>query len=242
MKGKITGILNGLDIDLWNPETDEALVKKFSVNNWLEGKRASKLSVQNETGLAVDQDRILIGFVGRLDPIQKGVGLILEAIGSENTEGRIQNTEIQFVVLGTGDPNLENQLRKAANTFENFAAVIKFDNGLARRIYAGCDFLLVPSKFEPCGLIQMIAMRYGAIPIVRNTGGLKDTVREEETGFLFPDYTMKSMMGAVSKAIDLYADHAKREQMVRNCMSEDFSWNKSAKEYVMLYEKLVMEE
>jgi len=239
LSGKLSGILNGLDLEIWNPQTDTALEKNYSISEWRSGKSVNKIAVQKEVGLAVGEEKILIGFVGRLDPVQKGVGLLLEAVN--NSQFPITNNQIQLIVLGTGDPRLEDDLRTAASQHENFAAVIKFDGNLARRIYAGCDFLLVPSKYEPCGLIQMIAMRYGTIPIVRATGGLRDTVKEDLTGFLFPDYSAASMMTAVTKAVEIYQDQAKREEMVRNGMGEDFSWNKSAEEYVKLYEELVLE-
>lgn len=259
LQGKLSGILNGVDPQKWNPQTDKELVQNYTVDNWLTGKQANKIAIQKQAGLPENPDATLLGFIGRLDPIQKGVNLILQAIQSgllnhdtqqhhdqpqaENNHTTIpphhHTTNLQFILLGTGDPQLETQLKQAAEQNPNFSAQIKFDVQLARRIYAGCDFILIPSKFEPCGLIQLIAMRYGTIPIARTTGGLADTIQEEQTGFLFPDYTSQSLMQAVNKALNYYQDFHQRSQLVTNCMNQDFSWKSSAEKYVTLYEKLL---
>ena len=240
LQGKLSGILNSIDPQQWNPQTDTALIQKYTVTDWHTGKSANKVAVQKESGLPENPDATLLGFIGRLDPLQKGVNLILEIIQSDLLNHN-QNSNLQFIILGTGDPQLEAQLSQTAVSHPNLSVQIKFDIQLARRIYAGCDFILVPSKFEPCGLIQLIAMRYGTIPIVRKTGGLADTVQEEITGFLFPDFSSQSLAQAINKALNHCQDFHRRSQLVTNCMNQDFSWQSSAQEYVKLYEKLVTE-
>lgn len=240
LSGKLSGILNGIDVKKWDPKTDPALVKNYTVSNWKSGKTANKLAVQKEVGLPEDEKAVMIGFIGRLDPGQKGVKLIIEAMESSNNLLPVNNNQIQIVILGTGDSDTEKELKKLAKKLPNFAAQIKFDSQLARRMYAGCDFVLVPSKYEPCGLIQMIAMRYGTLPIVRKTGGLADTVEDGETGFVFSKYDSKSMLKGIKRAISHSLDHHIFEEMVHQAMRKDFSWHKSAKEYVKLYEELLM--
>jgi starch synthase len=234
-KKDIVGILNGLDLETFNPETDPNLYTNYSAKTVSEGKKQNKTSLQKEIGLEQDGEKILIGFVGRVDGGQKGIQLIVEAI-QKNT---LINDSQQFVFLGTGDPNLESQLHQASNNRFNIRIITRYDESLAAKIYAASDLLLIPSKFEPCGLIQMIAMRYGTIPIARATGGLKDTINDQKDGFLFKDYSATDMVNCLQKSISIFSSSPTKEYMIQSAMSKDFSWQESAKKYQQLYRDLL---
>jgi len=230
---EIIGILNGIDAFVWDPRTDISLPDHFSIRTVFKGKAENKKKLQKAVGLPVSDD-ILFGFVGRIDPNQKGVDLIMEAVR------RMSGKKFQVVLLGTGDKKQVLALEKMDGKEINVVYISTFDERLARRIYAGSDVLLVPSKFEPCGLTQMIAMRYGTIPLVRKTGGLADSVTDGQTGFVFDQYRVEDLCKAMWKAIVLREDRPKEwQQMVRRVMREDFSWVTSAKEYVKMYKKLI---
>ncbi len=229
---KVLGILNGLDNDLWNPKTDKALPTRFDRKSALKGKRAVKAYLQRSLGLP-ESDLPLFGFVGRLEPRQKGIDLVSRMVK------QLPATEYQLAMLGTGFKKQVKLFEALSKSHPNIAFVHTFDERLARRIYAGSDAMLVPSKFEPCGLTQMIAMRYGSIPIVRKTGGLADTVIDEKTGFVFGPYTTRGLVGAVERAIKLYTFNQKKwQRMITRVMAQDFSWKKQAREYKKLYERL----
>ncbi len=228
------GILNGIDIEAFNPATDPHIAARYSIDD-LAGKAVCKRRLQEEAGLTIDPAIPLIGVVSRLDD-QKGFDLIVQALD------RIIDSGAQFVALGTGDPRHEEALASAASRFPGSAGIfLKFDAALAQRIYAGSDLFLMPSRFEPCGLGQMIAMRYGTIPVVRKTGGLADTVTEWEagagsgTGFLFVDYDARELVEAVDQAITTYHVSSRWRQLIRNAMSTDVSWERSALEYIKVY-------
>ena len=230
----ITGILNGLDLAAWDPETDKTLSGNFSVAN-LSGRTANKATLQSQLGLREDARLPILAMIGRIDQ-QKGVDIISDVLR------QITDLPWQFVLLGSGDPILESALRALELEFpERVRSVIRFDAQLGRTIYGGADMLLMPSRYEPCGLAQMIAMRYGCVPVVHATGGLKDTVKEGKTGFLFPATEAAAMLEALRRALSTYASPGKWEQFQRNGMAEDFSWTRSAEQYAELYRSLILE-
>lgn len=229
------GILNGIDYDEYNPETDPYIANNYSLRDCIEGKRKNKIALQTELGMPIDGDKAMIGLVSRLVD-QKGLDIIADAMGS------LMEMDIQLVVLGTGDEKYENMLRH--NAWINCGKVsanITFSNEMAHKIYAACDMFLMPSLFEPCGLGQIIAMAYGTIPIVRETGGLKDTVKSyneftgEGNGFSFYPAEAHDMVYTIRRALGFFADKAVWKKLVNNAMKEDFSWEESAKKYEKLY-------
>lgn len=232
----LSGILNGIDADAWNPATDPMIHANYSAAD-MSGKKACKAALQEELGLEVRDDRPLMVMVTRLTR-QKGMDLVTYALD------RILSGGVQVAVLGTGD--YEEPMRYFANKYPGTcAARITFDNALSHRMYAGADMFLMPSLFEPCGLSQMIAMRYGTLPVVRETGGLRDTVAPynqftgEGTGFTFANFNGDEMGDAVFRGARLYwDDHAAWDHLVQNAMVADFSWVRSADEYMNLYHNL----
>jgi starch synthase len=227
----LTGILNGIDTDWYDPAQDVNIPYQFTKEN-PSIRVKNKIALQERVGLPVDSITPLIAMVGRMD-IQKGVDLALKVLS------RLTDIPWQFVLLGTGDPGLEEAARKLQAEYPGRVRVeLKFDGGLARHIYAGSDMLLMPSRYEPCGLAQMIAMRYGCLPIVHVTGGLGDTV-SESTGFRFRSATPRSLRTALVKALTVYSDREQWLSMQNNAMREDFSWVHSAEKYYNLYQNLL---
>ncbi|MFA6941870.1 MAG: glycosyltransferase, partial [Clostridiaceae bacterium] len=231
---KTTGIVNGIDTDTYNPENDKNISVNYNKEN-LEGKAKNKLLLQKDLGLTQDKNTPMIAMVTRLVD-QKGVEL-LGPIMSE-----LLYNDVQLVILGNGDPHYENMLRYYAEYYWNKLKVnIFYDNNLAMRMYAASDIYLMPSKFEPCGISQMIAQRYGSLPVVRETGGLKDTVipynkySNAGDGFTFANYTSEDFLSAIKRALNLYNDKEKWSIIIRNAMKKDNSWENSAKEYLNLY-------
>jgi len=230
------GILNGIDYDEWNPATDPAIFKNYTAAA-LSGKAANKKALQQALGLAQSADIPLLGMITRLSA-QKGLDLL------EKLLPKFRAAKLQLVILGSGDERymkmLSSYRKKGA---ENISIHLAFDQVLARRIYAASDMFLMPSHYEPCGLGQMIALRYGAVPIVRKTGGLRDTVFDardgvrEPNGFTFDDYTPQAFWDAVKRALEAYADRKAWDRMVRSGMKCDYSWEHSAGEYVAMYER-----
>jgi starch synthase len=245
-KNNLYGILNGIDTDFFNPTNDNLINQKYSLKN-LDKKTNNKLILQKQLNLPEDKNKALVGLVTRFVG-QKGVELITKNFSKLNC---------QFVFLGTGEKKYEDALLSLAKKYpNNFKAIIKFDEKLAHLIYAGSDIFLVPSRFEPCGLTQMIAMRYGAVPIVRETGGLKDTVTPlikslsrvcqgrargiKPTGFTFKKFDSNEFYKTLEKALNIYYKQPKIwRQLQLNGMKQNFSWDKSAKEYLTLYKKLL---
>ena len=230
------GILNGIDEAVWDPATDRALPNRYDARN-LSGKAADKATLQRDAGLAVEPHTPVIGIVSRLVE-QKGFDLVAQIIG------RIVDRGAQLVVLGAGDPVIETAFQDAAAAQPDRVAVrFGFDASQASRIYAGSDMFLMPSRFEPCGLGQMIAMRYGTIPIVRRTGGLADTVTdvnppaESGTGFVFDNYDPEACFTAIVRALAIYQNPAAWDALIRRAMVQDFSWASSARQYAALYER-----
>lgn len=237
-KYKLCGIINGIDVDLNNPATDKALFKNYDKDT-VADKAANKKGLQQMLNLDQNPNVPVIGMVTRLTE-QKGMDLIA------NVFEEILSKGIQMVVLGSGDWKYESLLKDMQKRFpDKLRAVLGFSGDLASKIYAGADIFLMPSKFEPCGLSQMISMRYGTIPVVRETGGLKDTVvpyngaTKEGTGFTFYSYNAHDMLYAIERAVGLYYDYKEDwKQLVQNAMSQDFSWNNICKQYIALYENL----
>ncbi len=229
LRGKLSGILNGIDVVDFDPRADPRLVSNYSLSD-LRGKADCQRALRHE--LELEDEHPLLGVVSRLAQ-QKGIDLILAA--SE----RLLDQGWSLALLGTGDAGLEaGALSLAADHPGRVTAVIGYDDALARRLYAGSDALLVPSRFEPCGLSQMIAMRYGTLPIVRATGGLADTVKQRRTGFVFKDATFHDLAAAASEARALHGSPTWRE-MQREAMRQDFSWDASARRYQALYQGMV---
>lgn len=225
------GIVNGIDYRLWDPATDPALPAHYSKDD-LSGKAACKAALQRELGLAVEARVPLVGCVTRL-AVQKGVDVLAEVIPEA------LSLPMQFVVLGQGEPNLEARLKTLAEAHPKSVAVtIGFNEPLARRIYGGSDLFTMPSRYEPCGLGQMIAMAYGTVPVVSYTGGLADTVAEnssEPTGFVHSTVTTGDVMAALRRAAEAYRSRERWNALVANCLAQDFSWGESARKYEELY-------
>ena len=237
--GKLRGIVNGIDYEMWNPETDPALVEHYSLGNVLDHKMANKLALQRELGLEEDAGKFVIGLISRLTN-QKGLDLV-SAVMPQVLDG---NTQV--VVLGTGDREYEDTFRYYEDAYRGtFSACIQYDEARAHRIYAGADALLVPSRFEPCGLTQLNAMHYGTLPIVRETGGLKDTVEPyndftgDGNGFTFDRYDAGLLLDAINRAKTLYFTNRYHwDEIVQRDMAKDVSWENSAKQYKDLYLEL----
>jgi starch synthase len=234
------GILNGIDTDVWNPETDRLLPQPYGVRD-MSGKARAKAALQKEFGLPENPDLPVIGMVTRLVG-QKGVGpLFGPAYGSAWSICR--DMDLQFVLLGTGEAWCENELRSLSDSLPNFKAKISYSEKLSHLIEAGSDFFLMPSQYEPCGLNQMYSLTYGSLPIVRNTGGLADTVSNyvetsgEGTGFVFNDLTPQAIYNTVGWAVWAYYNRREHLEAMRlRGMAQNFSWETSAKLYAALYE------
>ncbi len=236
---KLRGIVNGIDYGMWNPATDPALAVNYDITNVLDHKWQNKLALQEELGLVQDQGKFVIGLISRLTN-QKGLDLV-NAIVPELMDG---NTQV--IVLGTGDKQYEDTFRYYENAYRGmFSACIQYDESRAHRIYAGADALLVPSRFEPCGLTQLNAMHYGTLPIVRETGGLKDTVEPynifngDGNGFTFDRYDAGLLLDAVNRAkTEYFVNRYHWDEVVQRDMAKDVSWQNSARQYKDLYLEL----
>ena len=234
------GILNGIDYDTNNPETDPNIPCHFNANSVYTEKVKDKLALQAEVGLPQDPDVALIGIVTRLT-WQKGLDLIL------NRMEELLQRKVQLVILGAGDKKYEEPLKEIAG-FGNpkISLQLKYDFGLSCRIYAGCDMFLMPSLFEPCGLSQMMSLRYGTIPIVRETGGLKDSVQPFNefdgtgTGFSFANYNAHEMMDIIDYALHIYYDEKDQwNGLIYRAMTEKLDWDRSADEYLRVFGSLL---
>lgn len=240
-KDSLFGIINGIDYNEYDPSKDPLIVKRYDKDH-LEDKCVNKADLQLELNLPVRSDVPVIGLVSRLTD-QKGLDLIAYVLEE------LLGEDIQFVVLGTGDYQYEKMFREAAARHpDKMSANIMFDNTLAHRIYASCDLFLMPSLYEPCGLGQMIAMRYGTLPVVRETGGLKDTVIPYNdvtgcgTGFTFKSINAHDMLYSVNRALGLYKNKEPWQNLQRQAMECDYSWNNSASEYMKIYYKAVRQK
>lgn len=232
------GILNGIDYNLWSPEKDTKIFKNYSVDS-LQDKYLNKEMFQKEMGLKVDRNIPMFGMITRLAE-QKGADFVADIID------KLLNMKAQFVLLGTGDIKYHVIFEKIAKKYPVLASIsLKFDAVLAQKIYASSDFFFIPSRYEPCGLSQMISFRYGTAPIVRQTGGLKDTVQEFDprtgkgTGFTFIEPKSEELFSAVKKSLVVYKDKPLWMSLVKYLMGLDYSWEASAKEYINLYNRVV---
>jgi starch synthase len=235
------GILNGIDMERWNPATDPLIAVNFDADNFMEKRGANKRQLQIDTGLEVRDNILLVGLVSRLEE-QKGLDLVIPAL-----RRLLVSTDMQFVGLGTGSPHYNHQVWQLGHDFHWRARTyIEHNLRLAQRIYAGCDIFLMPSYYEPCGMGQMIAMRYGALPLVRETGGLADTVANYDngaadigTGFVFNWTEANALLSTLRWALDTYHHRPDAwRRMQERGMRMDFSWDKSARQYIELYERL----
>ncbi len=235
-KHDLWGIVNGIDVEDYNPKTDQNIAKKFSVKS-IYNKYKNKLAIQDELGLEVRKDVCLIGMVSRLT-WQKGVNLILEKMTD------IMNMDVQLVILGTGEEEYENNLRNCENSYKRRMVYYGgYSEKIARDIYSSCDIFLMPSLFEPCGISQQIAMRYASLPIVRETGGLKDTVIAYNKfdgsgdGFTFRGFNSNDFFEVLKIAVNLFYDEPKSFRSLQvNAMNKDLSWSKSADLYIKMYQ------
>lgn len=238
-KGKCSGILNGIDFEVWDPETDEFLEKNYSIENFEKGKRKNKKELCKQFNL--DIEKPLFVFIGRLVG-EKAADILPEAISSSIYQ---QHGNCNFLILGSGDKNVETQLENVKHQLSGFISTyIGYNEELSHLMYAGADFLLMPSRVEPCGLNQMYALRYGTVPIVRNTGGLRDTVVDfgdwEGFGIRFDNATVSDITYSVGRAIDLYFNKKKQfNGMIEQMMRIDHSWEASAKQYISLYRSVI---
>ncbi len=236
---KLRGIVNGIDYEMWNPETDPALAENYGLGNVLEHKMANKRALQRELGLEEDESKFVIGLISRLTN-QKGLDLVSSIIP------QVLDGNTQVIVLGTGDKQYEDTFRYYEGAYHGtFSACIQYDEARAHRIYAGSDVLLVPSRFEPCGLTQLNAMHYGTLPIVRETGGLKDTVEPynnftgDGNGFTFDRYDAGLLLDAINRAKTVYFTNRYHwDEVVQRDMAKDVSWTNSAWQYRNLYLEL----
>jgi starch synthase len=234
------GIVNGIDIDSFNPATDAEIEKKYSIRNYLSGKRQNKAALQKQLGLEEKPDTLLLGMVSRLT-FQKGADIFLGAIQN------ILRQDVQIAILGTGESKHEYSFKMLENENKGrFVYYCGYNESLAHRMYAGLDMLAMPSLFEPCGISQLISMRYGTLPLVRETGGLKDTVEPlnefENTGngFSFGPYAVQDFERVFNYAYTQYYEHPDRWKMlIRNAMRTDVSFERSAREYENLYRKVL---
>ncbi len=248
-EGQIYGILNGIDID-WRHTTRDPAVKfpygpsekridgKIQYYNWKQGKSLDKEFLQKKLRLKVGKNIPMFCFIGRFSGEQKGLDILHRMLR------RVDQTKFQFVILGSGEKNWEERYQWLSTFYPKYISCnFRFDDSLAHQIYAASDFILIPSRYEPCGLIQMIAMLFGTIPIAHKTGGLKDSIKEGYNGFLFSAYSSEQLEEKVIKAVTMWKnDKPAYETMVQNALTTDFSWTKSAQEYLSLYNKLITPE
>ncbi|VAX35320.1 Glycogen synthase, ADP-glucose transglucosylase [hydrothermal vent metagenome] len=232
----VAGILNGLDYDVWNPQTDEFIIKNYNGNNFCEGKEINKKAVQEELGLPIQKNVPLFGFIARLTH-QKGIDLVLESIDV------LAQLDVQIIIQGIGDEKYYSLVSELALRYPKKVAVcLEFNDHIAHQVYAGCDLFLMPSLFEPCGLSQMISLQYGTVPIVFKTGGLADTIQPfdsitgEGNGFVFEEYTQKSFIQVIKGAMDVFGEKEVFTQIIHNAFASNFCWEKAAEEYKKNYQ------
>jgi starch synthase len=239
--GDLAGILNGVDYDVWSPNRDRKAPYRYGLAN-LSGKRMSRVELVNRAGLPLREKSPVFGFIGRLTE-QKGIDLITEAADE------LFGLDLQIIVLGSGEAAYESKLRALEAKYpDKLKVYLEFNDELAHSIQAGADILLMPSRYEPCGLNQMYALRYGTIPLVRKVGGLADTVSDYDpatgqgTGFVFESYKTQALLEAVRRAVGLFGRRQKWMKLMKSGMRQDFSWKRSAAKYVELYESVVTKE
>ncbi|MGQ9706627.1 MAG: glycogen synthase [bacterium] len=242
---KLSGILNGIDYELWNPNTDSDIPANYCKDNFENKHKICKPRLQKELGLDVRGDLMLCGIITRLTS-QKGIDILTDML----EKGLPKDTQLS--ILGTGEEIYHRRLTDISTSYKGkISVVLGFDTALARRIYAGCDVFLLPSRYEPCGLSQMIAMAYGTIPIARRTGGLADSIIDTSdksditsrysTGFLFDDYSSLSFRKTIEKVREILSDKDLWHSLILNCFNQNFSWDESTKKYIELYKKVQKE-
>ena len=243
-QGDLVGIVNGIDYDVYNPATDQKIVSKYDVAS-LQSKAKNKLQLQQQLSLTVNPEIPIVAIISRLVG-QKGMDLMEGILVDQLKQMSLDNYAAQLVVLGTGEARYENFFKYIAWQYPGkISANILFDDTLARQIYAGADMFLMPSLYEPCGIGQMIAMRYGCVPIVRKIGGLRDTVDpyNQQTGtgngFVFTNYNAHEMFATINEAVELFKDKKQWNKVVTNAMKSDYSWQSSAKQYQEVYKKMI---
>lgn len=233
------GVLNGVDYETYNPETDSMIFENYSKESWIAGKAANKAKLQKMLGLSVSPEVPIISMISRLVS-QKGLDLVARVLNE------VLELDLQMIVLGAGESSYEDMFKYAASQNpEKVSANIGYDDTLAHRIYAGSDMFLMPSLFEPCGLGQLFALRYGTIPIVRETGGLKDTVKalneftDEGNGFSFTNYNAHDMLFTIKRALSFYSKPDVWSRLVKKAICSDYSWDRSAEKYIEIYNKII---
>ena len=239
----LCGILNGVDYNVWNPATDPHLAARYDPDSVETGKAICKAALQEELGLRQEPATALVGMIGRLDR-QKGFDTVAEVISAW-----AESADVQWAILGTGDPRYEEEFRALSERFpQTVAARLEFSDELAHRIEAGADIFLMPSRYEPCGLNQMYSLRYGTVPVVRRTGGLADTIVDcndqslaegTANGFSFSGENGKALSEALRRACDAYRRPQVWSQLIQTGMRQDWSWRRSARQYIELYERIV---
>lgn len=229
----LTGILNGIDLNFFNPLTDPLIDTHYSNQNLFSGKLSNKQALFHSLSLP-ENKQPLVAYIGRIDPKQKGIDLICQYLKS-----RSEFPPHPFIFLGTGDPQFETNLKQLAQTQKSVRIFTQFNEPLAHKLYAAADMLLIPSTYEPCGLIQMIAMRYGTIPIAHATGGLKDSITHQQTGFLYTPNLYPHLKTALNQGFRLFTQKPLWQSMVHRAMAVDFSWDRSALSYQKLYFQLL---
>lgn len=232
---KMSGIINGIDYGYFSPEEDKEIVFPYGIKNLKSGKGENKLALQKELGLKVDKKIPMIAMVTRLTA-GKGIDLVLHIMDE------LVKENVQIVILGTGESAYEASFEYYDREYSNVKALIMFDRALSKRIYAACDMFLMPSKSEPCGLAQMIACSYGAVPIVHSVGGLFDSIKpcgtDGENGFTFSNFNAHEMLYAIKNAISMYSDYKNWNALARCAKRSDFSWERSADKYIDIYNSL----
>lgn len=228
--GEIVGILNGIDYDVWNPQTDELAFHKYSIDNWETGKGDNKKDLLERLDLS---ERPTFCFVGRL-AAQKGLDILIKVID------HLESLHINMIILGAGNLIIQENVLKLAQKHPSWVrAEPIYSEEFAHKLYASSDFIIIPSRYEPCGLIQMIAMKYGTIPIASKTGGLQDSILNGKDGFLFKKNSTRALSKTISKAVCIYKEKKRHLKMVGRAMKKDFSWDKSAILYKKLYEEML---
>lgn len=232
----VIGILNGVDYGVWNPSTDSYLIKNYDTGN-LDGKRACRAHIVQKGGLKFDEDTPLFTLVSRITT-QKGFNILIPALRSLWEQG----FDFGFAMLGSGDPSLEADLRELESDFPGKCWLsFGYSEPLSHELEAGGDVFLMPSEFEPCGLNQLYSLKYGTLPVVNATGGLKDSVDDGRTGFVMADYSTDALVDVLERVFNAYSDKAKWQKMIGDAMLEDFSWKRSAIDYMKLFTSLIPE-